>query len=532
MGKRGLILLFLLFFADTLVLGQGVLEGRVSYITSQHIYVRFASTLGLNDGDTLYIKDSQGEVPVLVILSHSSTSCVCEPLVEREFRESEKVFGRPYQEAAVPDTAEEAPPNDEIGETSLDSLEVPESRAARKQSIHGRLSLSSYSYVKNSQSEGKQRMRYTFSLGATNIGGSGLSLETYTSFNHTLDQWNEIRENVFNGLKIYNLSASYTFRNSLQLTGGRKINPKLSSVGAIDGLQIEKGFGTLSAGIIAGFRPDYTDYSVNTGLFQYGAYLAHKLKGGKGNMQNTLAYMEQTNRGETDRRFLYLQHSNALIPNLWFFGSVEFDLYQKVGDTQETVFDLYNAYLNLRYRVLRHLSLSLSYSARNNLIYYESYKDFLDRLLEEKVLHGLRFRVNYRPIPYLYLGARAAYRYRENDPSPTKNAHGYATYSRVPGIGASVTATLTWMESAYLDGMIYGLEISRELLEGKLYAELKYHYVDHLYRSAETTIAQHVGEAGLSWTVYRKLHLSMYYEGTFEESLGYNRIFINLSQRF
>lgn len=532
MGKRCHTLLLALLLLETLATGQQILEGRISYITTQHIYVRFSSTMGLNDGDTLFLKENQ-EVPALVILNHSSTSCVCKPLLDSNFRMSDPVIGRlkgikpadPAPEIEV-STAEDE--NDSVPETGLAEPGVKE----RKQDVHGRLSLSSYTYLKNPESDGRQRLRYTLSLDARNIGGSGLRLETYVNFSHVLDQWEEISENLFNGLKIYKLSASYAFRNSLLLTAGRKINPKLSSVGAIDGLQIEKGFGALSAGIVAGSRPDYQDYSFNTGLFQYGAYLAHEFKGSGGNMQNTLAYVEQMNRGATDRRFIYFQHHNDLVSRLWFFGSVEVDLYQKVGEKKETVFNLYNTYMNVRYRVINPLTLSLSYSARNNLIYYESHKDFLDRLLDEKVLQGWRFRVSYRPIPYLYLGAHAAYRYRKDDPMPTRNAHGYATYSLIPGIGVSVTARFTWMQSAYLDGMIYGAGIGREFLSGKLHAELNYHYIDHNYGSTEMTIAQHVGEAGLTWAVLHKLYLSAHFEGTFEESLAYKRIFISLSQRF
>jgi hypothetical protein len=176
--------------------------------------------------------------------------------------------------------------------------------------------------------------------------------------------------------------------------------------------------------------------------------------------------------------------------------------------------------------------VSLSYSARNNLIYYETYKDFLERLLDEKTLQGWRFRINYRPIPYLYLGAHGVYRYRKDDPMPTKNAHGSVTYSRIPGIATSVNASVTWMQSAYLNGMIYGIGMGKEFLDGRLQMELKYHYVDHAYRSAEMTIAQHVGEAGLTWSIYRKLALSLFYEGTFEEFFTYHRIFAGLSQRF
>jgi hypothetical protein len=534
MGTRNNILLLLLFLAEALASGQGPVEGKISYITSQHVYVRFSSTEGLVDGDTLYMQESQGEVPVLMILSHSSTSCVCEPLGDREFKLSEQVIGRPKNlkpEELV--AAEEVPPNQgPVLTTDTTTVESDQTGTGRKQEIYGRFTVSSYTYLKNKQSDGRERLRYTFSMNARNIGGSGLTVETYTTFSHTLNQWDEIKANVFNGLKIYNLSASYAFSESMILTAGRRINPKLSSVGAIDGLQFEKKFGSLSAGVIAGFRPDYQDFSINTGLFQYGVYLTHDFKGAAGRMQNTLAYIEQMNQGQTDRRFVYFQHSNSLVSNLWLFGSVEADLYQQVEGTKQTVFNLYNTYVNIRYRVVRPLTLSLSYSARNNLIYYETYKDFLDRLLDEKTLQGWRFRVNYRPIPYLYMGAHAAYRYRKDDPMPTKNAHVYATYARIPGIGASGTATFTWMQSAYLDGMIYGLGIDKEFLRGKLHAELEYHYVDHTYRSAEMTIAQHVGEAGLSWAVYRKLYLTVHYEGTFEGSLGYNRIFASLSQRF
>ena len=51
-----------------------------------------------------------------------------------------------------------------------------------------------------------------------------------------------MKENIFTGLKIYNLSASYAINETMSLSFGRKINPKLSSVGAIDGLQFEKKF--------------------------------------------------------------------------------------------------------------------------------------------------------------------------------------------------------------------------------------------------------------------------------------------------
>ena len=134
----------------------------------------------------------------------------------------------------------------------------------------------------------------------------------YLSFRHSDNDWEEIRKNVFNGLKIYNFSATYAINESMQLTAGRKINPKLSSAGAIDGIQFEKRFGALTTGFITGTRPDYEDYSVNLGLFQYGAYVSHETDVLHGKMQNTVAVLQQMNGALTDRRFAYFQHTSNL----------------------------------------------------------------------------------------------------------------------------------------------------------------------------------------------------------------------------
>ncbi len=51
-------------------------------------------------------------------------------------------------------------------------------------------------------------------------------------------------------------------------------------------------------------------------------------------------------------------------------------------------------------------------------------------------------------------------------------------------------------------------------------------------QNPEEALIQHVGEANLSWMVYRNLSLSVYYEGTFEKEVPYHRLYINISKRF
>jgi hypothetical protein len=260
-------------------------------------------------------------------------------------------------------------------------------------------------------------MKYTFSLNALNIGNSKLSAETYISFTNKLNQWSEIKNNIYNGLKIYSLSLSYAFNKNNLIAVGRKINPMLSSVGAIDGIQYDAKLKSFRVGVYVGTRPDNMDYSFDTKLLQYGGYFGHDYSNKNGNMQSSVAYIDQRNNGNIDRRFMYLQHSNALIRNLYFFGSVEFDLYNMTMNSQDSTLTqdkkpkLSNVYASLRYKVIKQLSFSLSYSSRQNVIYYETYKNIIEQFLESATLQGYMFQVTVRPGKNFSIGANVGYRF-------------------------------------------------------------------------------------------------------------------------
>lgn len=532
------VLSFILFtFCVSDLFGQAQIpseEGKISYLTSRSVYVKFESTDNIEINDTLYVKQAGSLIPILVVKNLSSISCVCTPITSQNLKVSDVVNTKPKTKnlptevfiAATVDTiplAAEA--TDSITDESMNEKEL-------KQDINGRITIASYSNFSNSPASSLQRMRYTFSLKANNISDSKLSAETYLSFVHSNKNWDEVKSNIFNGLKVYNLALKYDFNETTHLLLGRKINTKLSSVSAIDGLQFEKKLKSFSLGAFVGSRPDYYDYSINLNLFQYGIYAGHEHKAKNGFMESTFGFIEQNNHSKTDRRFLYLQHVNSLIKNLYFFGSAEMDVYKVVNDNPESTFNLTNLYLSLRYRVIKQLSLSLSYSARQNIIYYETYKDFLERLLESETLQGWRFQIKYRPVKNLSLGINTGYRSRPDDPKASKNLYGYITYSRVPGLNAAVSFSVTLLETTYISGNIYSLGLTRDLVPGKLYGGIKYRYVDYLYTSSETTQIQNIGEANVTWRIYKKLSLSVFYEGTFEKQFNFNRIYVSLSQRF
>jgi len=509
-------------------------EGSVSYITSQNVYVKFQSTQNIQVGDTLFIKQDDKMVPVLAVESLSSISCVCKRISDLELVVSSTVLTKGKMLPADEETQADSVALISVvpmPEVRTDTAEASTELIKPEQLISGRFSISSYSSFSNTTAANSQKMRYTASFNMKNISNTNLSLESYISFVHNDQYWDEIKENVFNGLKIYNLSLNYDFNKSTRLLLGRKINPKLSSMGAIDGLQFEKKFKLLSLGVVAGFKPDYQDYSLDLNLFQVGAYISHDYVKGRGTMQSTFAFIQQMNSWKTDRRFIYLQHYNTLVKNLFFMGTLEVDLYEKIDSIQSGTFSLTNLYLSLRYRVLKQLSFTVSYNARQNIIYYETYKSIIDQLLDDEMLQGFRFQVNASPFRNFSLGITAGYRYRPDDPSPSKNLYAYATYTRVPVLNASATASFTLLETGYVSGKIYSLGLTKDLVPGKLSSGINYRYVDYSFYNAESTLAQNLAEINLMWRIMRKLSVSVYYEGTFEKVNSYNRVYINLSQR-
>ncbi len=376
-------------------------------------------------------------------------------------------------------------------------------------------------------------------MSARNIGNSNLSVECYIIGVQNDHQSNEIQNSVFNKVKIYNLAVSYDFGKTATLLAGRKINPKLSNMGSNDGLQFELKFKPLSIGIIAGYRPDFKDYGFNSNLLQYGAYLYNEFAGKKGYMQTSLAFVNQTNSGKTDRRFFYLQHVNSLIKNLTFFGSAEMDIFGKEFNSPDSTYltkstpKLTNLYLSLSYRIMGRLLISGSYSARQNVIYYETYKTYLEALLDNPTLQGYSVQVNYTPVNKLSIGATGSHRFSKTDPKPTQNLYAYLTYSQIPGINTSVTISTILLKTGYLNGRIYSAGLSKDLAAGRLYIGLTYRYVDyHYYNTEFLPTIQNMGEFSLTWRIIRNLVFAVYYEGTFEKIDQFHRLYAQVNLGF
>ena len=530
---------FLLLLSNV-VFGQKetvVEKGTVTYVSSQNVYVKFTSTEHINKGDTLFSKKGEQLVPSLLVKDKSSTSCVSSALSVEKAKIGDEFYSKSIVEKKPEKTKQKKSKPGVVGQDS--TLKPPPVVVAPhddkdddyKQKVKGRISAASYSNFNGADQT--HRMRYALTYQGNNLRNSRFSTDNYITFRHTIGEWNTVKENFNDAFKVYSLAVKYDIDKTSSISLGRKINQRISSMGAIDGLQAEKGLKHFLVGAIVGSRPDFADYSINLNLFQVGAYVGHVSKNLVKRKETTFAVVEQRNHSKTDRRFVYFQHSNSLTKDLNLFGSFEVDMYQLVNERVSNAMSLTNLLLTLRYKISKKLSISASYDNRKNIIYYESYRSYIDQLIEDETRQGLRFGVNYRISKRITWGANASWRFQKSNINLSKNINTYVNFSRLPWVNATASLSANLLQTNYLDSRIYGARLSKEIVRGKLNSEVYYRWVEYDYKNYEYKIQQQIGGIDFSWNITRKLALYLYYEGTFEkQNTTFNRFNTKLIQRF
>ena len=515
---------------------ETILIGTVSYISAQNIYVKFENTDGIEIGDTLFIQDNSDIIPAITVEHRSSTSCAGVSITNIKIKVGTNLLAFVINDSQTDDSTvinETIPVESVVTPVVLEKAnDISPQLDESLSSISGKLSLQSYSNFSNQKnSYDYQRWRYTFRLNANHIGNSGFSYSHYLSFAYRASDWSKISSNLSEAIRVYDLAMKYNFNDATFLWFGRHLNNKISNISTIDGLQFETGVDEWSFGAAVGSRPDFKNMGLNTKLFEYGAYVNRADILANGNMQNTLGYFEQTNNFKTDRRFLYFQHSNSAIENTRIFLSTEVDLFKKEMGENKTDFSLTSLYTSVNIRPSDIFSIFLSYDARKNVIYYETFKTLVDSIIENETRQGFRTRVTLRPVRNLFLGANYGYRFRKGDLKPSNNYGGYITYSQIPGIETSATVSFNKLSSSYVEGDIWSASLSKPIVYG-FDVLLGYRFTTYKFRSGIDDLKQHSASINFNTYLLKPVLLNFTYEGIFEKVRSSGRLLINLTYRF
>ena len=512
-------------------------EGTVTFISSQYYYIGFESTEGIKTGDTLFVSQNKKIIPVLEVNFISSKSAAATLIGDKKLSVGEKLIARIPLNVEVPKI--EKP--DTISQVIKQEGEVfpPKGIENKKiikendSEISGRLSLQSYSSLSNTPgSVDYERWRYSLSIDAERISGSNFSLTSYINFNYRADDWSNITNGIWNSLKIYDLSLKYKIDETIDIVGGRNRNRNISNIGSIDGINLEKRFNKYYAGAVIGYRPDLSDLSFNPDLFEFGGYIGRTDTLGSGLMENNFAFMQQANKFKTDRRFIYLQHSNSILANTYFFASSEIDLYKKILNVESNELILTSLFFSVRYSPARIFSATLSYDARKNVVYYETYKSFIDSLFENETRQGFNLRTNFRLTNKLFLGLNGGYRFRTGDLDQTKNFGGYLSYSDVPFIESSVALDYNKLFTSFINSSITGVRITKYLLNNNVDCSFGYRISKYELTTFGFASDQDIFSIDLAARLDRNILLSVSYEGIVDGKSTFARIIAGLTIRF
>jgi len=545
---KKMFFLFSFILTGASLYGQNVdefIKGNINYISSQNVYVQFANTGGIDIGDTLFSVKNDTYQPVLRVKNKSTISCIGTVIGSYIPAKSNSVYARKKVELTpIEILSQKSKQGIALNDQAINNSKKGKQSTGNGSSFSGRASISGF-LNNTSDTTINSTYRFNLSLNAHHIGNSNLSFEsdlsltnrntfrTFVNLSSVADTMKLVNfSQTFNDIKIYNLSLKYDIGKTASVLFGRKINLNLANIGAIDGLQFENNGKYISFGAVVGSRPDLYTYAINPNLFQFGAFISHHLIDKSGIMQTSVAFFNQTNNMLTDRRFVYIQHTNSLMKNIDFFGSAEVDLFGLQNNLPVTTFNLTSAYLSLRWSALHNLSMSVSYDARKNVYYYETYKNYVDSLLDKETRQGYRFLINYQPFSHLSWGGTAGYRLATATSGQSLNGYSYLTFSQLPLIEASITIDATALKTTYMNGTIYGASLSRDFFNGKFNVDLSYQKVNYVFATT-TQLLEDNADINLSWRITRKLFLSMDLEASKDTNSNLlGRLFFNITQRF
>lgn len=520
--------------------GANRVEGRVTFKASKNIYVRFARTDVIGIGDTLSRDQNGVLVPCMVVERKSSSSCICREVEDCAIAVDEVVVYEKKEEvvAVLPPQEEEeagvlANEVDEEVSPKLEEREVKPSIGYNKERIRARASAASYSNMTNDEDGDRHRTLLRFSLDADHIGDSKFSLETYINYRKNFVQGSFPESYRTGFLNIYNLAMTYDVDSTMRISLGRKINRKISSLGPIDGLQVEKYFGAFYSGAVVGFKPDINGFGFNSNLYEYGGYVGHNASRGSVYTMTTLGFLEQHNGGPVDRRYVYLQHSSTLWRSLTFFTSAEVDIYAHVHGASSNEPRLTNLYVSTRYRPSRRISFMLSYDTRKRIIYYETLRTEVERLLaDDEHRQGIRGRIHFKPFKYVHSSVSYSRRFQSDSQNKSNNVNVSLSHARMPLISGRMSINVNVNESNYLTSRIMAVRYSRSLIRKKLQGDFYYRMVRYAYGGNEFDRAQNYYGANLSLRLNKSLRFSILGELSTRESEERIRINTKLIKRF
>ena len=249
-------------------------------------------------------------------------------------------------------------------------------------------------------------------------------------------------------------------------------------------------------------------------------------------MESTIGVFQQSNHGKTDRRFLYFQHNNNIINNLYLFFSSEVDLFKLQNSKAKSDFSLTSLYLSTQYTPVRPLTINLSYDARRSVIYYQTFKSLYDSLFQNLIRQGLRLGFFIRPFTETFINLGGGYSFQKGDIRPSRNFNISINQSEIPLFDISASISFNKIYSNYLTGSVYGLTLTKYIPLNSTSISAGISKLHYNFSGLSNNLDQKIATVQISTRLLDKIFFNIYYEGEFEGKTTYGRFMAGINYRF
>ncbi|MCS7053353.1 MAG: hypothetical protein NZM09_06415 [Ignavibacterium sp.] len=514
------LLLFLIF--STLTFSQNLRKeiGIISFRSSQNLYAKFNSTEKININDTIYLSSNNTAVGIVKFKSLNSISASIINSIEVD----DSVFvilNEPIN--MIPDIKDDLIKKDSV-EKSFTTLF--DSNISSKENTKLRFSFQSYGYVNNYKEQSRQKIKTSFL--DKNFFDENLSFEL--NFNYYINNYSSSnKDRLKDNLRIFQIQLDYQLDDGINLLFGRSFNPVIKSLDVIDGFQIIRTTNNQSFGLIFGSRPNLRDYWFNVHLIQIGLFYNRIDSINSNSIQNSIGFVEQTNNFKSDRRFVFIEHSNNLIPSTTAFFMSEIDFFNLTNLGIKEQLNITSLYTGFNIRVIKHLNFNLSFDSRKNFFYLNEYRNQIDSLINYNFRNGIKIFSSYSPINGLRLSAFYYQSKIKNERKSSSNIGASIFYYSDFLFNSSFSVSLNNYKTNFINGNNFSFTISREFSEiGNLsltYKNYEFNSSTNRFLSSYQSL-----ELGCSLNLSRSYNLYSTFEKNFINKI-YNYFSFDISYR-
>ena len=379
-------------FCDTLpAQDENIVSGKISYISTENIYVDKGKKSGLSIGDTLNVKRDGEIIANLKILYVAEHSASCAVLYQKENLhigdQVDFLLKRIISEKSDLTVVPIGRPTQENNRKKVSSK--PFAR------ISGGLSLQWMHYKDQSGNNlNFNQPTVQFNLRAKELWGKKyfFVIKMRLRKNARAKSYRPgIQEEEWRN-RIYSFYFSYEDDSSpINFRIGRILTPNLRGVGFLDGLQLQHNISKdFNWGAYAGLQSSWQFATAEDSLKKYGLFISYKSGDFNSNrFTGTVAYNAVYHEQTVSRENFYIQSSFYSHDKLSIYQSMEIDMNTSWRREKENQFiSLTSFYLSAQYKFSNAVRSGISYDNRKNFYRYET-REISEDFYDLAFRHGL-----------------------------------------------------------------------------------------------------------------------------------------------